>query len=261
MNIPATTDKQKEILSYLYSFRYLHTNHFQKLFNHSDKTTVKEWVKDLRDKGFINKIENENDSFIDRAKPYIYCLAPLARQLLKKDDTYDRVVLDRIYREKKRKPKFINHCLSIADTYLLFLSRKEPDQELEFFTESELIQYTYFPQPLPSAYITVTTKEGTQLYFLDVFDPYTPSFVLRRRVREYLDYAESGDWEANTNGEPLPAVLFICPSSKSKAHVYFYAKAKFEKTYEETVDLYLTTWDTFKSERDDIWERVSIEEA
>lgn len=259
MHIPVITDKQKEILTYLYTFRYLHTNQIQKLFNHKDKTTVKEWLKDLRDKGFINKVEQENDSFIDRSKPNIYCLAPLARQILKKDETYDRTVLDRIYRENKRKPKFIEHCLAITDAYLLFLARKEQDQELEFFTETELTRFDYFPQPLPSAYLSITTKKETQRYFLDIFDPYTPSFVLRMRVKQYLDYADSGDWEVNTNGEALPAILFICQSNKSKSHVYFYSKSKFEKAYEETIDLYLSTWDILRSNQDDIWEKVEIE--
>ncbi len=260
MLLPEITDKQKEILNYLYSFRYLHTNHFQKLFNHTDKTTVKVWLKDLRDKGFINKVEQEEESFIDRTKPNIYCLTPKARQILKQNEDNDLVVLARIYKEKKRKPRFINHCLSIADAYIFFLSQKEPDQELEFFTEPELKNYKYFPEDLPSAYISIATKEESQRYFLDVFDPFTPAFVLRKRVKQYIEYADSGEWEANTNGEPLPSILFICPSKNLKSHMYFHVKAKFEKAFEEIIDLYLTTWNILKSGHKDVWERVSISE-
>lgn len=258
MENPTISEKQKEILDFLYSFRYLHTNHFQKLFNHKDKTTVKEWLKDLRDKGFINKVTPENESFIDRSKPNIYCLTKLARRHLKHDEKYSKKVLNKVYRAKTRTIKFINHFLFIADIYLLLRNRSEPDQELEFFTENELAGYEYFPQPLPSVYLTITTKEETQRFFLEIIDPYTPPFVIRNRVKKYLDYATDGDWEANTNNEPLPAVLFICPSSSNKSHIYFYAKAKFEEAFEEVFDLYLTTWNILKSDSDDIWEKVTI---
>lgn len=259
MTLPDTTNKQKQIFNYLYTFRFLHTNHFQKLFNHTDKTTVKEWLKDLRDKGYINKVANEKNSFEERTKPAIYCLAPKARHILKENENCDLLVLERIYKEKTRKPRFINKCLSIADMYLFFLSQKEPDQELEFFTESELVRYDYFPEELPSAYISITSKDETQRYFLDVFGPYTPAFELRNRVKAYLQYADSGNWEANTNNELLPSILFVCPSKNLKAHIYFFTKAKFEKACEDKIDLYVTTWEIIQNGNKNIWEKVGME--
>jgi hypothetical protein len=257
MLLPETTEKQKEIFMYLYTYRFLHTNQFQKLFNHKDKKRVKEWLKDLKEKGYIYKIETEQ-SYIDRSKPAIYCLTPKARHILKKNENCDLLVLDRIYSERRRKLKFINKCLSIADMYLFFLSQKEPDQELEFFTESELVRYNYFPQDLPSAYISITSKNDEARYFLDVYGEFTPAFELRSRIKTYMNYAESGIWEANTNGEPLPSILFICPSKNLKRHIYYYALAKFKKAYTETLDLYLTTWEIIRSGRKNIWEKVEL---
>ena len=83
-------------------------------------------------------------------------------------------------------------------------------------------------------------------------------FELRNRIKTYLSYANSGNWEANTNGEPLPSILFVCPSSKLKSHIYFYAKAKFEKAFEDKIDLYLTTWKIIHSGNKNIWEKVII---
>lgn len=258
MILPNITNNENKILNYLYSFRFIHTNQFQKLFNHKDKTTVKEWLKDLKDKGYINKVENDADSFERRTKPTIYCLAPKARHILKKSEDCDLVVLDKIYREKKRKPKFINKCLSIVEMYLFFQSQKEPDQELEFFTESELVRYKYFPDELPSAYISISTNGESERYFLDVFAPNTPAFELRNRVKLYLSYANSGSWEANTDDVPLPSILFVCPSKNLKTHIYFFTKAKFEKAFEEKIDLYLTTWDIIQSDNKNIWEKVNL---
>lgn len=150
METDKLTDKQQEILHYLYTFRFLHTNHFQKLLQHKDKKRVKEWLKDLVQKGFIYHVKNEEESFIDRTKPYVYCLDLKARKLLKKQKNCDLLVLDRIYKEKKKGQKFINTCLLIADMYLFFISQKDPGQEIEFFTESELVGYEYFPEERPS---------------------------------------------------------------------------------------------------------------
>jgi hypothetical protein len=258
MTLPNTTNKQKEIFNYLYTFRFLHTNHFQKLFNHQDKRRVKAWLKDLKDKEFINLVENGKNNFEKRTKPMIYCLAPKARHILKKNENCDLFILDRIYKEKTRGTKFVNKCLSIADLYLFFLSKKEPGHELGFFTESELVRYDYFPKALPSAYISITTQDGSLRYFLEFFGAYTPAFEMRNRINVYLHYVDSGNWEANANGEPFPSIIFICPSKNLKTHIYFYTKAKFEKEFEEKFDLYLTTWDIIQSGTKKIWEKVSI---
>src|SRR5438034_8036080 len=100
MILPETTDKQKQIFNYLYTFRFLHTNHFQKLFNHKDKRRIKEWLKDLKDKGYIAKVENGKNTFENRTKPAIYCLIPKARHILKRNENCDLLVLDRVYKEK-----------------------------------------------------------------------------------------------------------------------------------------------------------------
>lgn len=258
MVLPDITDKQLDIIHYLYSFRFINTNQFQQLFKHKDKTTVKEWLKDLRDKGFITIVENEKDSFEKHTQPAIYCLAPKARWLLKRDENYDVAVLDKVYREKKKKPRFVNKLLSLVDMYLFFQSQTEQGQELEFFTENELVRYDYFPDKPPSAFISINSNGESERYFLDVFGQYTPAFELRNRVKLYLNYANSGNWEVNTNNEPLPSILFVCPSKNLKSHIYFYTKSKFEKAFEEKIDLYLTTWEIIKSGKKNIWEKVSL---
>jgi hypothetical protein len=258
MTLPPITDKQTEILFYLYKFRFLSTHHFQKLLNHKNPKRIQLWLKDLKDKHYITTFPT-NNTFTDNNKPYIYHLATKARHILKKYDSCDITVLEKVYKEKTRKPSFVTHCLTLADVYLFFLSQKKDDETLYFLTESDLAGYEHLPEQLPSAYIALKTKKETKRYFFELFYPYATAGVLRYRFRAYLKYANSGTWEANEENKSFPAVLFVCPSNRLKNHLLFYAKGVFEKSYEEKINLYVTTENILlHGDGGNIWEKVGL---
>lgn len=258
MQLPPITNKQKQILLFLYKFRFLTTHHFQKLLNHKNPKRIQLWLKDLKNKQYITHLAIQN-TFTDKNKPYVYHLATKARHILKNDASCDLPVLERIYKEKKRKESFINHCLTLADVYLFFAAQKELNEELYFFTETDLVDYEHLPDPLPSVYIAVKSKEDTRRYFLELFYPYATAGVLRYRFRAYLKYASSGTWEANESDKPFPKVLFICPSKRLKNHLSFYAMGVYKKSYEERINLFVTT-ETMLLHGDggNIWEKVNM---
>lgn len=259
MKLPLLTKTQKKILFYLYTFRFLTTNHIQKLLNHKNPHRTQAWLKDLKDKQYIAILETQG-AFTDKNKPYVYHLAAKALHVLKENKSCEYVVLEKIYKEKTRKQPFINHCLDLADMYLFFLSRKEPDQELHFFTESNLAGYDYLPDPLPSAYITLKTTNETKRYFLEFFFPYATAGVLRYRFRTYLKYANSGTWESNEEDKPFPTVLFVCPTERLKKHIKFYTESVFKKSYEEKINFFVTSQNILlQSNKEIVWENVSIE--
>ena len=256
MHLPPITDKQTQILLSLYKFRFLTTHHFQRLLNHKNPKRIQIWLKDLKDKQYITTLPTTN-TFTDNAKPYIYHLATKARHILKNHTTCDLSILDKIYKEKTRTPSFITHCLTLANVYLFFLSQKKPDEELFFFTGNELTNYDYLPEQLPSAYIALRRKKQVKRYFLELFYPYATAGVLRYKFRAYLKYADSGTWETNENNKPFPTVLFICPSQRLKNHISFYAKGVYQKSYEEKINLFVTT-ETMLLHGDggNVWEKV-----
>jgi len=255
MTLPDTTNKHKELLYYLYRFRFLHTKHFQKLCNHKDPHRVKEWLSYLTNNGFIT-MDYSRKTVAASQQPAIYSLAPKARHILKENKKCEIAVLQRIYKEKTRTERFIKKCLFIADMYLFFLAQKKQDEELSFFTESMLTTYDFFPEELPSAYIVVKKGVKTRRYFLEVFDALTSLGRIRYKFRSYLEYRESGEWEANAGGEKFPALLFVFPSERIKKHIAHYAKAIFEKEYEEKLHLFLTTQERIHLENKLIWEKV-----
>lgn len=245
---------QKEILTLLYRFRFLTINQLQKYFNHKDPHRVKERLKTLRENKYIYAIKDEKNP----TKPFVFCLDTKARSILLEDEECDKSFLDRLYKEKKLTEDFKNHCLFIFDAYLFFISQKEKDTTIHFLTQQDLKGYDYFPEELPDAYIAVERKSGTDRYFLDLFDEYRKAaFIQRQKIKQYISYCESNDWQLNTDNSPFPSILFVLPNEKRKKHIYFYSKSVLEKTFEE-ISLFLTTQDAIKFNIDgiNIWQTV-----
>lgn len=253
------TNSQKQILLFLYIFRFLTTNQIQKLFNHKDPSCTQLWLKDLKDKGYIVSLYSREERE-KNTKPAIYHLGLKARHILKREDDCELASLNLIYKEKTRTEKFITHCLTLADIYLFLLSQKEKNEEIKFFTRTRLSGYEYFPDPMPDAYIDVKEGDSNTRYFLDLFDEYTPPFVYRKRIKQYLKYSADGNWGANTNKAPFPKILFVCPNESAKKHVYWYGKSVIEKSF-ENVSLFVTTKDTIKFAKDNtvVWQEVKTE--
>ena len=251
------TKKDHEIVDLLLKFRFLNTFHFQRILNHKNPTRIQVRLKKLLDNGYVKRIY-EPKNFAQKAQPAIYYLAPKARTIVK--DTVDISQLEYIYKEHTRKEKFIMHCLFLADIYLFFYVRQENNEEVKFFTKLELSAYRHFPDPLPDAFVAFKGQTNTRRFFLDFFDESTPAWVMRKRVRKYLDYAENSDWDEKTNYLPLPKLLFICPSETIKRHIYKYSEALLEKTYEDKIQLFLTTKTMiqFADKIDNIWTKVEV---
>lgn len=251
------TDKQKEILLYLYKFRFLNTHQIQKLLNHKNPNRTLSWIKDLIEKKCINR-HYDRKSFEENTKPATYYLGVKSRYILKSEKNLKLEQLEYIYSEHRREKKFMDHCLFLVDVYLFLISQKEEKEDLKFFTKVDLNGYEYFPQPLPDAFIADKKQENTKRYFLDLFDEYTPPFALRQRVKKYLEYAENNQWDENTDNAPLPSILIICPTESLKKHINLYAKALLEKTYEDKISLFLTSKQRISASNKDVWQKVEL---
>jgi hypothetical protein len=245
---------QKQILLLLYKFRFLNINQLLKYFNHKYPSRIREWLTNLKEKEYISVIVDKKDP----TKLHAFCLATKAKDILQENIDYDKKFLDRLYKEKRLKENFRNHCLFIVDIYLYFLSQQDKDSTLHFLTKQDLIGYDFFPEELPDAYIAVETKDGTDKYFLDLFDEYRkPAGVARFNVRKYITYCEEGSWQANAKNSPFPTLLFIVADDRRRKHIHMYGKAKLQKTFED-ISLFLTTQDNirFSKGKINIWKKV-----
>jgi len=107
-----------------------------------------------------------------------------------------------------------------------------------FFTKTDLINYDYFPNKPPDAYIA---KEGNIIkrYFLEIIDEGFPRFMIRKKMAEYIEYYQSKIWQEKTKS-PFPAILIFCPNEMTKKFMQKYLSQIMEEEGEIEIDFYLS---------------------
>ena len=253
------TKRKLEILLLLYRFRFLNTNQIQKLLHHKNPTRIQIWLQELTKDGYIFCYYNRY-KIGENNKPAIYCLATKSKKELQKIEDCDDHLLIRIYKEKEKSLIFKQRHILIADMYITFMSDKGKSQQKHFSTATDLVNYEYFPHPLPDAYIAVQEKKDTNRYFIEFIDANMKRSVMRSKIKKYFKYISEGDWQAETD-EAFPAVLVVCPDTRRKKVLNKFIAEELDRSYETDLSFYLTLQDELKKDwmKIFIWEEVTID--
>lgn len=105
--LPPLTTKQQTILKLIYRYRFLDRTQIQALFGHKDKRRVISWLKDLRDKGYVDWRYDATD-FFAKAQPAIYYMALNGIRYLRGVGGYPGEELGKRYKDSDRTQIFIN---------------------------------------------------------------------------------------------------------------------------------------------------------
>jgi len=231
------TKKQLEILTLLYRFRFLNRSQIQQLLNHKKISQINIWLKDLYDKKIIGR--NYSNKLGDNIKPAIYYLKAKSKNYLVDQLEEDDKMMKRIYGEKNRSQKFINHCLLSADFYLS-LKKSPEDRQIYFYTKLDLLNHDYLPLNHADAY--VATKKGKKIkrYFLEIIDEGTPRFVIRTKIKQYLEYYDANTWQEATS-HPFPKILLLCPNDLIKKYLHSFIPKIMAEENQTEIDFYLST--------------------
>lgn len=120
------TPKQLEILILIYRFRFLNRSQLQTLLKHKDTKRINTWLKDLTDKKIVGR--HYSTKLKENTKPAIYYLMTKSKTLLIGQPQVDeRLLLKRVYREKIRSRKLIDHCIFRFLFHLELNKRQEID--------------------------------------------------------------------------------------------------------------------------------------
>ncbi|HUD06934.1 MAG TPA: replication-relaxation family protein [Candidatus Saccharimonadales bacterium] len=237
MKLPKITNKQQDIIKLLYRYRFLNRIQIQLLMNHKDKRRTISWLKDLRDKDYVNWIYSTD--FTEKSKPAIYYIGINGVRYLKtvkwdNDGTlapfYPLEEVRKCYKDNERSQTFIERSILIADccltleainatdsgvgnngtksnvsyTYLTEADYIDPDSEYYFLAEHETLR--------PNLLIIKQKGRTTTNYLLEVFDSTLPRYRLRYRLKAYFTYIDDGEWEYATGDDSPPTVLLVCPN-------------------------------------------------
>lgn len=228
--------KSLDILFLLYRFRFLTRSQIQTMLGHKYHSRVLVWINELAEYGYILKFYEK--SMI--SDPAIYCLDKGGRKYLKDSEKAELEPLSRVWKEKNYSQQFRQHCLFLADIYI-HLAEKHKDN-LKFKTKTDLFGVENLISPICDTLFTIEGEEPKR-YFLDIFDDIPPIYM-RKRVKEYLEYYNSDEWQDNTD-KPFPEIILICPNPRLKSHLYHFIKNKLRED-EEPV-FYLTTKENVSS--------------
>ncbi|HUD09942.1 MAG TPA: replication-relaxation family protein [Patescibacteria group bacterium] len=129
MSKKIVTNKEKEIQTLIYTFRFINSKQIQQFLNHKDHRRINGWLKDLVKKGYLERDFKPIYGIL--TKPAVYNLTALGRKYIKHIYGYSTPkYLKRIARDSKASKSFKIRCQIIADWYLaLFPSPKDTNGE------------------------------------------------------------------------------------------------------------------------------------
>lgn len=234
MTIPYITPKQQEIIKLHYQYRFINTKQIQSFLKHKDKKTINIWLKDLREKHYLEW--DYSTKFGENTKPAIYHMGINGIRYLKTQDGYLMAVIQKLYRDGKREEPFIQRCILIAGACLNLIRKSTNNSAVTFSFETasdcakEKSRFNFLTETEiePSLCFTKQKNSKKTYYLVDVYEATLPNYRIRKRLRNYFDFYQSSEWENNIT-KTFPIILFVC-STKS---VLIYAKRYTKKLLEE----------------------------
>lgn len=235
MIIPYITPKQQEIPKLIYKFRFINRLQIQKLLNHKDKRRINSWLKDLVEKEYLEKVPKDN-TFEERTKLTIYRIGINGIKFLNSQDGYSEEIIRRLYKDKDRSKTFILDCQFLADIYLELKAQNKDGVSYEVTTNSDLVNtdsLLHFLMDLNPSLVYKEVKKHkkkttNQYYLLELFETTLPKHSVRKRIRTYLDFYHSNEWEDNIS-KTFPTIKFICPTKPDLIYVKRYTKKLLEE--------------------------------
>lgn len=253
--LPTITNKQQEILKLLYTYRFLNRTHIQTLLSHKDKRRIISWLKDLREKEYIDWHYDATD-FIAKSQPAIYYLSLNGIRYLRGLGTYPNEELRKRYKESIRTQIFIDRCLLIADCCIALQVKSGGNGDLEYawaLPADSDSEYHFLNELKPHLFFSKELDDETTNYLLENFEQALPHYQLSKRLKDYVEYL-AYEWDEG-NG-PLPIALLVCAAVAD----LLYVKRRVKKLIEDEGDLQIriTTLDKLKESgiTSMIWEEI-----
>ena len=248
----------------LYTYRYLDRVQIQQALEHKDKRRVLAWLKDLREKQYVEWIYDGAD-FAEKTKPAIYYLGingvRYLRTLEYEDDTplYPLEEVRKRYKDDNRSRTFIDRSLLVASCCIALKEANkaasgkagyawipeaeyiDPDHDYHFLAEHEVLR--------PNLCIVKrdSRAEVTANYLLEIFEADLPRYRMRYRLKNYVTYLDDQEWEAD---DVQPIILLVCPSITELIYAKRATKKLIDDTYAEEGELRMrfTTTDILRQE-------------
>ena len=257
--LPLITPKQQAILELLYKYRFLNRIQIQALLRHKDKRRIISWLKDLREKEYVDWHYDATD-FIAKSQPGIYYLSLNGIRYLRNLNEYPNEELRKRYKEQTRTQAFIDHCLLIVDCCITLQNKSDDELKYVCLLPADYVdpdnEYHFLDEIRPHLFFLKQQDSETTNYLLENLEQTLPRYQLRKRLKDYVDYLANEDWEDTLDEAPI--ILFVCPNTAELLYVKRRVRKLLEDGGIENASIRVTTVEKPKAESvvSRIWEEV-----
>lgn len=200
MTLPSITNKQKEIILFIYRFRFLNRIQIQKLLKNKDHRNINSWLKDLNEKNYITRIYEKSNQ--KNTIPAKYFLSVNGIKYLKSIGI-DSSLLRKFSQEKRRSDNFIEKSIFIAGIYLKLLSLNlMQNDSFKFYSQSDFPKDGVIRELLPDFAYVYEVNKKLQHFVGEIFGDNMKPYQVLGRIKKYLEYFEDDEDPAN--------IIFIC---------------------------------------------------
>lgn len=213
--LPPITPKQQEILNLLYKYRFLNRAQVQTLLKHKDKRRIISWLKDLREKEYVDW-HYDATGFVTKSQPAIYYLSLNGIRYLRELDIHPSEELRKRYKESTRTQVFIDRCLLIADCCIKLITESNVNVRYTFSLPADYVDPSdprhYLNEIKPHLYFSRHLEGDITEYLLENFEQTLPRYQLKKRLKDYVEYLNDSDTD-------LSVVLLVCASTADLLYV------------------------------------------
>jgi len=175
--------------------------------------------------------------------PAAYYLTPKGLRVLQTLPGHDYItdnVIKTSYKDKTSSQPFVNQALLVY-AYTNQLTAFYP--ALKVFTKRDMNGYSYFPQPLPEAFLSLPLGKDVppKRFFLDIIPDSLPHKPFFQRITNYAQFFDEGGWEATDSA--LPILLLVGETGTTERRIQRTARAAIYKAeIDEELSVYTSTF-------------------
>ncbi len=254
--------QQLQTLHLLYWYRFCTAKQLARSLGRSSHKAIQNKLQVLEAQGFISK--HYNKSYKLAGRPAEYFITPKgACQLEKaKPNTTNQWATKSLYKNKTVSQDFLAHCITVTETSQQLRAMYGGGDKSQILPKSHMAQYDYYPVWTPDLHLEIPGRDDAPAkhYFLDIWDGTKPFFVSIRKTRNYANFKESGDWQAD---EPFPAILAICANERSQKKLNRQMKHILDEAWDDELVFGTTTrQQLMKATKaaDRVWLRVEVDD-
>lgn len=199
-------DKQLAILHELYCYRIATSTLLANSLHASNIDDMNKRLHRLMKSGYIGRKHEKSYRLIHRPASYYLLPDGVNAIAANSNDKYSKPVLASIKRMKEPSQRFVRTSLSLYDIRNALTASL--GEAMNIFTASETAIYNYFPMKRPDLYLQYQDGSALKQYFLIHIESNKPIYANIRRVKDYIEYGDEGEW--GITNSPLPVLLLVC---------------------------------------------------